>query len=292
LARAVHPGPRMARTSKCMDAYMSEVRRRPRLTVEEEQDLARRYRATRDPQARRRLCEANLAFVVKKAHQLKRPHVPLEDLVQEGNLGILRAIESFDPDRGIRFLSYARYWIEAYMRRVLVRTHSIVVFGASGLQHRMYFMWEMLKRYRLQGRGGDLAEEDVNELAAFLKTSPDHLKQLAARLANRDVSLDKPLDDSSTAPLASVLPSDDDSPEDETLHGERLDRLKRAIADTAAYRLTPKERVVLNRRLACENPATLREVGEALGVSRERVRQIQCAVLKKLSAPMAAAAND
>src|SRR2546423_996943 len=99
----MHRRPAMARTSKCMDVYMSEVRKRPRLTVEEEQDLARRYRANQDPEARRKLCEANLAFVVKKAHQLKRPHVPLEDLVQEGNLGILRAIESFDPERGIRF---------------------------------------------------------------------------------------------------------------------------------------------------------------------------------------------
>jgi RNA polymerase sigma-32 factor len=276
----------MSRASKCMDAYMKEVRRRKLLTAEEERDLARRYRDSRDPAARRKLAEANLAFVVKKAHQLSRPHIPLEDLVQEGNLGILRAIESYDPERGIRFLSYARYWVEAYMRRVLVRNHSIVPFGSSVLQHRMYFTFEALKRHRLRGTGRELGDEDIEALADFLGTSSKRLLEIAARLQNGDVSLDRTVDPNQSSPLVAMIPVEHRNPEDLFEQKEHQRRVRRALDEASATKLNERERLVLRRRLATDEPETLREVGESLGVSRERVRQIQCAVVKKLTEPM------
>ena len=278
----------MARESQ-LNSYMKQVRRRPILTAEQERELALRYRETGDGRARDRLIESSLAFVVKMAHKMARGRrATVEDLVQEGNLGLLRALDKYDPDKGFRFLTYARHWIEAFMRLALVRNHSMVKYGTTGLQNRMYFVWEARKRKQLKGERNELLEHDYQELADTFHTSPDTLKDIAHRLAAHDMSVDAPLGAESDRSLMNMLEAETFSLEEYVNGVQEREQVRDRVMQTAADSFTRQELVVLDRRVYTDDPETLREIGEDLGVSRERVRQIEGSILRKLREPIAA----
>jgi RNA polymerase sigma-32 factor len=262
------------------------MRQRPVLDPAREHELTRRYRETRDPEARRELCESNIAYVLKVAYRYARRRTPADELAQEGMLGLLRAIELYDPDRGVRFLTYARYWIEAFVRHALMRNHSVVSFGTTLLQRRLFFAEDALRREAQ--RVVDGTREDVTiEMARRLDTTPERLHVLTSRLRSRDVSLDAGANDDVRAGAPREPASADPGPDEVVARIDEHRQVRRAVRSLAARGLSGKERAILERRMLADEPETLESLGAALGVSRERVRQIEKRLMTRLREPLA-----
>lgn len=240
--------------------YRSEVGHRPTLTPELEHQLAERFRAG-DRQAGKKLVEACLPFVVTIALEYRRWGLPLEDIVQEGNIGLLKAAERFDPDRGCRLATYAAYWIRAEIREFVARGYRIVRLGSSKSERRA------LRLYR------KTHEKDPETLAQMSGITEERAKSLLPLLMARDVSLERTATDDGRTPLDRLAASQP-TPEQEACDNDErkilLDALKKVIDE-----LSPREKRIVKQRWLTEDPKTLEQLGVSFGVSKERVRQIE-----------------
>lgn len=247
--------------------YRAELNQKDALTPAEERELAARYRAG-DRDAGRKLIEGCLPFVMTIALEYRRWGLPVEDIVQEGNVGLLKAAERFDPERGCRLATYAAYWIRAEIREYVVRGYRIVRLGSTKNERRA------LRAYR------KLRERDADALAEASGLSLERATALLPLLAARDVSLDRAPTDDGIAPserLASMLPS----PEEETSDAEEQRRMSKALARAVAE-LSPRERRIVKRRWLTDRPMTLEQLGADFGVSKERVRQLEERAKKRM----------
>ncbi len=278
--------------ASALDQYMREVNRYPVLSREEEKKYALRFRETGDADAKRQLVQANLRFVVKVAFQYKSYRLDIIDLIQEGNVGLITAIERFDPDSGNRLLSYAVWWIKAGIQAYIARTWALVRVLPSSQQRRILF-----GRHRLDADGG----RDVRQRAAERSRRTNGKKGGAAeakpaKRANRSefegwhkaanaarhyMPIDSPVVDEGRLTLTETLASPEHSAE--RRYGDYELRLAaRARIDHVRERLTDAQRRVLDERILAETPATLQELSDALSISRERVRQVELSVKRKL----------
>src|SRR5689334_4665309 len=242
-----------------LSTYRTQLANRTTLTPEAEHDLAIRWRAG-NKEAGRRLIEACLPFVMTIALEYRRWGLPLEDLVQEGNIGLLKAAERFDPERGCRLVTYAAYWIRAEIREHVARGYRIVRLGSSKSERRA------LRHYRRTH------ERDPDALAAASGLPRDRVIDLLPLLMARDVSLDRkyPEGDAPLDRLASPLPS----PEEEASRDEERLQMSSALKRVVSE-LSPREQKIAASRWLSDEPATLEQLGADFGVSKERVRQIE-----------------
>jgi RNA polymerase sigma-32 factor len=260
-----------------LSAYLNRIDQYGLLTPEEERRLALRWRRFRDPDSAERLVTGNLRFVVKIAFEYRTYGVRLLDLIQEGNLGLLVAVDRFDPGRGVRLTTYAVWWIRAYIQEYIRRSWSMVRFGTTRAEQRCFYRLRR-ERQRLE-RGGNKA--DPERLASALGVSTGELEAIESRITRRDASLDDSAyvdtDETRGDRLA------DDKPGPESLFGdeELSHRAHDAIAE-ALETLDPRERDILHRRYLAAKPATLKEIGAQFGISRERVRQLEARAMAKL----------
>ncbi len=250
-----------------LDEYIESLKGRAPLAADSERELARAYRAG-DRRAGEKLIEACLPFVIRIAVEYRRWGVPLEDLVQQGNLGLLRAAEKFDADMHVRLITYAVYWIRAEIRDYLVRSYRIVRLGTTRTERRA------LRTFRREGveNPAELAEKSGMPIARCEKLWP--------LLAHGDTSLDATYDDARglvVERLASNLPT----PEEVALL-RREAQVAQSAVRLALRRLDKRERRIVQARLLSEEPRTLEELGKELGVSKERVRQLEVRVRDKL----------
>ncbi len=254
------------------------------LSLEEERDLAHRFQAG-DQAAGERLVRAHLRFVFKVAHSFGGYRLRFDDLVQEGNVGLLEAVKRFDPARGHRLISYAVHWIRAQMQAHVVRQHSLVRVGTSQVQRKLFYRLRretasLRKDNAAQGRTD--VEPTDSELAERLGVSPRSVTLMKSRLTGRDVSLDLPtFEDSSTA-LVSTLPSDAANPEEQYAAEELAFAVRERIPRLMEKELDERERYILDLRLFQERPWTLEQVGKTLGITRERTRQLEARAKAKL----------
>lgn len=260
--------------------YYSHVREHPLLTAEEEVSLARRWRDHRDESASRRLVLSNMRAVIKIASEFANQHAAFADLVQEGTLGLLKAVERFDPDRGTRFLSYAAWWIRAFIRDYLLRTRSLVRLGTTQRQRTVY---SRLGRARaVVTREGLTGEARLKRLAELIGVDGATVESMEARLGGYDVSLDAPLgEEGESANRGDFLEDMGPNPE-ENYERDEDEALGKADLGAAIDTLPDREREIIERRHLSEQPETLQEVGERLGISRERVRQLEVRALKRM----------
>jgi len=267
-----------------LDTYMREVRRIPLLTREEEQRLARRLVEEDDLDAAHRLVTANLRFVVKIAYEYKAYGLKMLDLVQEGNVGLMHAVKKFDPDRGYRLITYAVWWVRAYIQSYLLRAWSMVKIGTTQAQRRIFFK---LASTRAQlDAAGQLPEDHAERaeiLAESLGVKASEISMMEMRLAARDFSLDKALDDSSENTHMDLLVDESDGSEALVERQEIQEELSRSVSEGLTT-LNAREREVIVLRHLSSEPLTLREIGAMWGVSRERARQIEAAAKEKLRA--------
>lgn len=260
-----------------LQRYMAEISRYPLLNPEEELRLATKYRESQDVKAAYTLVVANLRLVVKIAYEFRRNVANLLDLIQEGNIGLMRAVEKFDPYRGVKLSSYAAWWIRAYIIRYVLNNWSLVKIGTTQNQRRLF--------YNLKKAQAELEAEGFRPepklLAARLQVREDEVVEMQKRLSGADVSLDAPLDpESDTSRLDFVATGQPDASDRlGDLEFKALLRVKfREFRET----LNERERAIFDQRLLTDEPVTLREIGEEFGVSRERVRQLEADLKTRL----------
>lgn len=269
-----------------LDQYMSEIRRFPLITREEEQELALRLRDDEDLTAAHALVTSNLRFVVKVAMEYRNYGARLLDLVQEGNVGLMHAVRKFDPDRGYRLITYAVWWIRAYIQSYLLKAFSLVKVGTTQAQRRIFFRLGAAKKHLEQSLGADVSllsdAERHEELAKALGVRVSEISEMEMRMSARDFSLDLALEEGGDATHLDVLP-DDTGPSTESVVAQReMDEGITGDLAEAIKTLSPREREVIELRYLTEDPPTLREVGARWGVSRERARQIEAVARDKL----------
>ena len=260
-----------------LQRYLMEIRRYPLLTREEEHRLAVEYKQFGNIEAAYKLVTSNLRLVVMIAREYQKAFRNLLDLIQEGNIGVMEALKNFDPYRGIRFPSYAVWWIRAYIIRCIMNDWRMVKIGTTQAQRKLFFNLQKEKQ-KLEAEG---FTPGPKLLAQRLNVKEGEVVEMEQRLANRDLSTDVPIGDDEEVTLLNFLADNKQTPEERLAEAEYRQVLSEKM-EAFARGLKDKELVIFRERLLNEAPLTLREIGEKYGISRERVRQIEERVKKKL----------
>jgi RNA polymerase sigma-32 factor len=249
------------------------------LSPEEEHELAVRYKEYKDIEAAYRLVTGNLRLVVMIARNYQRAFRNLLDLIQEGNIGLMEAVRNFDPYRGIRFPSYAVWWVRAYIIRYLMNNWRMVKIGTTQAQRKLFFNLQREKE-RLEAEG---FSPGPKLLAQHLGVKEEEVVEMTQRMASRDLSLDMPLDESDeeAATFLDFIADKGATAEEEVATTEYRQLISKKMAGFART-LKGKEQVIFTKRLLAEEPLTLQEIGDQYGISRERVRQLESRLKKKL----------
>ncbi|MGH7906844.1 MAG: sigma-70 family RNA polymerase sigma factor [Candidatus Binataceae bacterium] len=270
-----------------LSRYLAEIRRFPLLTREEEIAIARRYRTYGDPQDAYRLVTSNLRLVVKIAYEFARASRNLLDLIQEGNVGLMEAVKNFDPSRGIRFPSYAVWWVRAYIYRFLINNWRLVKIGTTQAQRKLFFNLRK-EMDKLEAEG---FSPQPRLLAQRMGVKESEVTEMQERLARSEVSLEQPVGSEEEARLLDLIPDSGQNPEEETA-GAEWRNFAREKVEQFANTLSGKELEIFRRRLLSEDPLTLQEMGGHFGISRERVRQIEGRLKRQLKAFLQSQAPD
>jgi len=265
-----------------LESYLTQINQFPLLTQEEEFKLATRYRKDNDIEAAQKLITSNLRFVVKVAFEYKSYEVKLLDLIQEGNIGLMMAVKKFDPYKGYRFISYAIWWIRAYIQNFIIKTWSLVKIGTTQAQKKLFYKIGKVRK-ALESDPDNDKKYDV--LADDLDVAKEEIMEMEQRMSARDLSLDAPFDeDHELTPLD--LLQDGSVNQEEALIVEQEKKILETEVVDAMKRLNEKESFIIKNRIMAESPLTLQEIGDHLRLSRERVRQIESEALKKLRKEM------
>lgn len=262
-----------------LGVYMRDVQRYPLLSKEEEHELAVRFFEEDDLEAARRLVTSNLRLVVKIAYDYRQAYKNILDLVQEGNIGLMQAVKKYDPYKGVKLSSYAAWWIRAYILRYILNNHRLVKVGTTQAQRKLFFNLQKEKA-RLSAMG---IEPTAELIAERLNVPERDVVSMDMRLAAGDASLDAPVGTSEGRSVARVelLPSEDVRVDDTLADAQVGDQFSEKIHEFGET-LAGKEKKIFEDRLVAEDPKTLQTLGDEFGVSRERVRQIEKRLLKKL----------
>jgi RNA polymerase sigma-32 factor len=261
-----------------IEAYISTVNRLPVLTPEQESALARRLRDDQDIDAARELVLSHLRLVVSVARQYLGYGLPHADLIQEGNVGLMKAVKRFDPERGVRLVSFAVHWIKAEIHEYIVRNWRMVKVATTKAQRKLFFN---LRSMRPDGQ--TLDSKQVDEIAAHLNVRTEDVREMEVRLSGREMSLENQDDDEDAyAPIAYLSDEGHDDPT-QVLARRDEDLMRGAGLDRALEALDPRSRRIVQARwLQDDSGATLHELAEEFGVSAERIRQIEVAAMKKM----------
>ena len=267
-----------------LDAYISAVNRLPMLTPQEEGSLARRLREHGDIEAAGRLVLSHLRLVVSISRQYLGYGLPQGDLIQEGNVGLMKAVKRFDPEQGVRLVSYAMHWIKAEIHEYILRNWRIVKIATTKAQRKLFFNLRSAKK-----RLGWFSRDEVEAVAEDLGVKPETVLEMESRLANHDMAFDGgdgDEDDHVVAPAA-YLP---DLRSEPSMLLERMDseQTEREGLYEALAALDARSRDIVTRRWLSEDKKTLHELADEYGVSAERIRQIESAAMKKLRGALAA----
>ncbi|MEM6290780.1 MAG: RNA polymerase factor sigma-32 [Myxococcota bacterium] len=263
--------------------YLSSIERYPKLDRAGELDLATRYHDG-DKAAGDKLVSCNLRFVVKIAVGYRGYGFKLSDLVAEGNIGLLQAVRRFEPERGLRFMTYASYWVRAHVLSYILKHWSLVGVGTGPMQSKLFFRLQREKA-KLLARTGS-SENITAKLAEKFQCSEDRIRRMEQRIDGRDLSLDAKAYRDGTVSIMETLQGTDASQETAFSRTE-VCSLVRERVDDALTRLDQREQVIVRERLLSAQKRTLSQLGEQLGLSRERVRQLEQRVKGKLRRQLA-----
>jgi RNA polymerase sigma-32 factor len=269
-----------------IDAYISTVNRLPMLSQEEEANLARKLRDEGDLASAQKLVMSHLRLVVSIARGYLGYGLPHADLIQEGNIGLMKAVKRFDPEQGVRLVSYAMHWIKAEIHEYILRNWRMVKLATTKAQRKLFF------NLRSHKTGLDtMTPEQVDDLAASLNVKREEVIEMETRLSGRDIALDAPSDDDDDAKFApiSYLSADHSEPL-KVLEAKHYDRLQSEGLEQALSALDARARRIVEARWLANDDgsgATLHELADEFGVSAERIRQIEVAAMKKMKAALA-----
>ena len=261
-----------------LDIYITEINRFKLLSVEEEFTLAVQLKKYSDMDAAEKLIVSNLRFVVKIAHEYRSYGFKLADLIQEGNIGLIHAVKKFDPYKGYRLITYAVWWIRAYVQNYLIKSWSIVKIGTTQAQRKLFFKLSQAKK---QLEALTKKSPEFSEIAQSLGVKSSEVAQMDARMRTRDLSLDEFVNDDSETSHLDLLTHDGDNQEVLLIQHEERSLVKRDIAGALA-KLNDRESYIIRHRVMADDPLTLQEIGDKYNVTRERIRQLEKQALKKM----------
>ncbi len=265
-----------------LEKYFQEINKYPLLSQEEELELARRWKKEGDIEAAHKLTVCNLRFVVKIANEYRHYNIRLADLIQEGNLGLMMAIKKFDPDKGVRLISYAVWWIRAQIQNYILQNWRLIKIGTTQSQRKLFYKLEKTKRTLARIHGEQKAISS-RELAEALDVTEDLVQEMEIRLGTQELSIDSKFgaDSDDGRSLVEILPDHSPDPE-ENFSEEEFESFRRQKLYEALECLDEREKLIIQRRRLIEDPDTLSEIGKDLGITRERVRQLEARAIKKL----------
>lgn len=266
-----------------ISAYINMVKNIPHLTPQEEYDLAVKVQKNHDLEAAEKLIKSNLFLVVATAFEYKGYGLPISDIISEGNIGLMKAVKKFDPDKGFKLSTYALWWIRATINEFVLSSWSLVKIGTQAAQKKLFFSLKKIKAKLGIYHDSDLTPTEVKDVANELDVSEDDVVEMNRRVS-KDSSLNKVIsdDDSNTTESLNMLVAETPNSEEITADDE-MRTLRTKMLTEAMQALNPREQLILTRRRLTETPATLDDLSVELKISKERVRQIENRALEKLS---------
>jgi RNA polymerase sigma-32 factor len=266
-----------------LDHYIQAVNRFPLLTAEQEVDLGRRWKANEDIDAAGQLVMSHLRLVVAVSRNYLGYGLPQADLIQEGNVGLMKAVRRFDPERGVRLVSFALHWIKAEIHEYILRNWRLVKIATTKAQRKLFFNLRSMKK-----RAGSLTNAEAGDIATTLGVKPEEVIEMEMRLAGQDLALDPtPGDDESPVSPIAWLADDAEEPS-QAIERKQIEDLRSEGLKGALGKLDARSRRIIEARWLRESdPATLQELADEYGVSAERIRQIESKAMKQMRGAMA-----
>ena len=265
--------------SDSLQSYLAQIRNHPVLSREEEYELAMRHRETGDLEAARKLIVSNLKFVVRVANEYKNYNVNTMDLIQEGNIGLMKAVRGFDPTKGYRLISYAVWWIRAYIQNHIMKNWSLVKVGTNQSQRKLFYKLRSTKN-KIEATGAETGEDIYSEIAKELDVPNNQVIEMDRIMSGKDLSLDANVEGGTERTYVDILGDTFDQEkflEDSQIRPLVAKKIKEALAN-----LKDRERYIIERRILTDSPETLEKLSRKFGISRERVRQIEKNALNKI----------
>ena len=262
-----------------LDIYVAEINRFSILTAAEEFRLAVRLKKYNDMEAAEKLVVSNLRFVVKIAHEYRNYGIKLADLVQEGNIGLMHAVKKFDPYRGYRLISYAVWWIRAYIQNYIIKSWSLVKIGTTQAQRKLFFKLSQARK-KLESLSEKRAE--FAEIAESLGVRPEEIAEMDVRMSGRDLSLDASVGEDGDSTYMDYLTYGGEDQETALIRKEEMALVQHNIAGALAG-LNEKESFIIQNRVMADSPLTLQAIGDRYHITRERARQIEKQALRKMA---------
>jgi RNA polymerase sigma-32 factor len=272
-----------------LSRYLQEIRQFPMLQPDEEFTLAKRWREDGDREAAHRLVTSHLRLVAKIAMGYRGYGLPINEVISEGNVGLMQAVKRFEPDKGFRLATYAMWWIKASIQEFILRSWSLVKMGTTANQKKLFFNLRKVKGQIQALEEGDLRPDQVAEIAHRLGVPEEDVISMNRRLSG-DTSLNAPLRADSEGEWQDWLVDDSDSQETRLAESEEMD-MRMGLLKAAMAKLTDRERRIFEARRLAEEPMTLEELSAEFGVSRERIRQIEVRAFEKVQKAVRLAAQ-
>jgi RNA polymerase sigma-32 factor len=261
-----------------LEAYIQTVNRFPILSADEERSLALRFQQDGDLEAARGLVLSHLRLVVAVARGYLGYGLPHADLIQEGNIGLMKAVKRFDPDRGVRLVSFAIHWIKAEMHEYILRNWRLVKIATTKAQRKLFFNLRSMKSGL-----APLSSDDIERVAAELRVKPEEVAEMETRLAGQDLAFEAEHDDDEAYAPVNYLAADGDAEPSRLLEAKQSEQLRASGLDSALNSLDARSRRIVEARwLREKDPATLHDLAAEFKVSAERIRQIEAKALEKM----------
>ena len=272
-------------------AYLSQIKKFPMLAAEEEYMLAKNWQSTGNVKSAEKLVTSHLRLVAKIAMGYKGYGLPLNEMISEGNVGLMQAVKKFEPEKGFRLATYAMWWIKASIQEYILRSWSLVKIGTTAAQKKLFFNLKKIKSKISAIEDGDLTPDQVDKIATELSVPHKEVISMNRRISGSDYSLNSPVTDDSSGEWQDWLEDDTQNQEASFADTEEYLIEKNILSDSLEY-LNERERDILSERQLSENPLTLEELSNRYGVSRERIRQIEAKAFEKLQTKMTEKAKD
>jgi RNA polymerase sigma-32 factor len=268
-----------------LSIYLAQIKKFPMLDAEEEYMLAKNWRENGNLQSAHKLVTSHLRLVAKIAMGYRGYGLPVNELISEGNIGLMQAVKKFDPDKGFRLATYAMWWIKAAIQEYVLRSWSLVKMGTTTAQKKLFFNLKKIKNQIAPGQDGDLKDDQVNEISKRLDVDSKEVINMNRRMMGQEKSLNDPIKKGETEEWQDWLV--DDSLDQELIVSQQQEfNDKKELLDSAMKILNDREREIINARRLLENPVTLEELSKKYKISRERIRQIETKAFEKLQKSM------
>ena len=268
-----------------LSIYLSQIKKFPMLDAEEEYMLAKNWRESGNLKAAHKLVTSHLRLVAKIAMGYRGYGLPVNELISEGNIGLMQAVKKFDPDKGFRLATYAMWWIKASIQEYVLRSWSLVKMGTTTAQKKLFFNLKKLKNQIAPGQDGDLKDEQVNEISKRLDVESHEVVNMNRRMMGQEKSLNDPIKNGETDEWQDWLV--DDSLDQELIVSQKQEYDdKKELLNSAMQILNDREKEIITARRLSEEPLTLEELSKKYKISRERIRQIETKAFEKLQKSM------